>query len=273
MTVLLLAAAALWLWPGTEGRQRLGRLTGGRRRRSGPVGSWVVPVAALAGVAAIGAIGGLALGVAAGMVGGLLTHQWRRRRAGATAERRDTELSRALSAMIAELSVGAPPTAACAVAADELRSADPAAPLADGLTWLAGRAELGGAAAVAALAGGPGTGTVGDPAWTRIARAWSTAARHGLPMAELLASLRADVGARRDFAESTRAGLAGPRATAVVLAGLPILGVALGQAMGAGPLAVLLGGGAGSMLLVIGTGLAVAGVLWSERITDKVVSR
>ena len=56
-----------------------------------------------------------------------------------------------------------------------------------------------------------------------------------------------------------------------MLAGLPLLGIALGQATGARPIQVLLGGGLGGMLLVIGTALVAAGMVWTERITDKVV--
>jgi tight adherence protein B len=57
----------------------------------------------------------------------------------------------------------------------------------------------------------------------------------------------------------------------VVLAVLPLLGVALGHAMGAAPLSVLRNTTTGQVLLVIGSGLACAGVLWSARLVSRVV--
>jgi tight adherence protein B len=91
-------------------------------------------------------------------------------------------------------------------------------------------------------------------------------------MADLVQSVREDLVARRRFAERTRAALAGARATATVLAGLPVLGVLLGEAMGARPVAVLLGGGLGGILLVVGVTLVVAGLAWTRRITEKVMT-
>ncbi|MGB2720736.1 MAG: secretion protein F, partial [Rhodococcus sp. (in: high G+C Gram-positive bacteria)] len=106
----------------------------------------------------------------------------------------------------------------------------------------------------------------------RLAAAWRVADEHGLALAELLDAVREDMLGRRRFRERTDASLAGARATALVLAGLPILGVALGQLMGANPLQILLGGGLGGMLLLIGTALGCAGLLWTDAITGKVTT-
>jgi tight adherence protein B len=57
-----------------------------------------------------------------------------------------------------------------------------------------------------------------------------------------------------------------------VLAGLPVLGVGLGQLIGADPVGFLLSGGVGGWLLVIGTTLACIGLLWSDRITRRVLT-
>ena len=54
------------------------------------------------------------------------------------------------------------------------------------------------------------------------------------------------------FAGTVRAQLAGPRATAAVLTTLPVLGIGLGELIGAGPLGVLRGGPLGQGLLVAG---------------------
>ena len=106
----------------------------------------------------------------------------------------------------------------------------------------------------------------------RVAAAWAVSDRHGLALAELLSATRTDLLGRIRLRARTEAGLAGARATATVLAGLPALGVALGQAMGAAPISVLLGDGLGGALFVFGTGLACAGLLWTDRISARVSS-
>jgi tight adherence protein B len=68
-----------------------------------------------------------------------------------------------------------------------------------------------------------------------------------------------------------QAGLAGARATAAILAGLPCVGVALGELIGAHPVRFLLGGGAGGWLLVLGVGLIGIGVTWSDHIIDRLM--
>jgi tight adherence protein B len=61
--------------------------------------------------------------------------------------------------------------------------------------------------------------------------------------------------------------MAGPRASGAVLAALPVVGIGLGQLMGAAPLDVLLNTGIGQGLLAIGTVLACVGVLWIAKLT------
>ena len=65
--------------------------------------------------------------------------------------------------------------------------------------------------------------------------------------------------------------MAGARATATILAGLPVLSVLMGQLIGARPMAFLLGGQLGGWLLVVGLTLVCGGLLWSDRITDRAV--
>lgn len=62
--------------------------------------------------------------------------------------------------------------------------------------------------------------------------------------------------------------MAGARASATLLACLPVLGVALGQLIGAGPVDFLLGG-PGGVLALVGVSLVCAGLLWSDRITAR----
>ncbi|GAC67607.1 type II secretion system F family protein [Gordonia soli] len=269
MIALLMAAAlACLLWPRTRAQHRLDDLSGRTTRvvdvPAGPLLAVGVPtvVVVLAGPAA---------GIAATITTAAVVSRLRRRRRDRDEARAADDLATALGVMIAELSVGAPPARACSAAADDLRSRGVSADreVVDGLTRLAGRAELGGDVADDLAVVRPGA----RPSWERIAVAWTTADRYGLPMVEMIGSVRADLSARRRFADRTRAGLAGPRATATVLAGLPVLGVVLGQAIGADPIGVLLGGGLGGILLVVGTTLAVAGLAWSDRIIARVTAR
>jgi tight adherence protein B len=80
-----------------------------------------------------------------------------------------------------------------------------------------------------------------------------------------------DLVERERFAARVDAGMAGARATAAVLAGLPVVGVGLGQLIGADPLSFLLSGALGGWLLIIGVSLACVGLLWCDRITSQVL--
>ncbi|WP_299572970.1 type II secretion system protein F [uncultured Williamsia sp.] len=273
--LLMSLAALVALWPVGVPRSRLDAtvstptVRSGLRRRPTRVDSWVVGGCACVAGALV--VVGAAAGVAAGIATAAVLRQRRRRRRDRA---RDAELDAVLDAVtviVAEMSVGAHPARACRQAADDLArraSTDGVAPTLDVVTAMAGRAELGGDVA----AGLQSVGGDRSQAWHRIAVAWRTAEEHGLPMADLVQSVRDDLVARRRFAERTRASLAGARATSAVLAGLPVLGVLLGEAMGAGPIAVLLGGGLGGILLVVGVVLVVAGLAWTRRITEKVMT-
>lgn len=95
---------------------------------------------------------------------------------------------------------------------------------------------------------------------------WSLAERHGLPLAPLVEQAQLRIDTRLRHRTGTAATLQGPQATAVILSLLPLAGIAMGTAMGADPLGLLLGGGMGGLLLVVGTGLAATGFVWSRHI-------
>lgn len=67
--------------------------------------------------------------------------------------------------------------------------------------------------------------------------------------------------------------LAGPRATARVLAGLPLFGILLGNGLGASPLSWLLGTPWGLVVLIIGMSLEAVGLIWIARLTRSVEDR
>ncbi len=165
--------------------------------------------------------------------------------------------------MIGELRVGAHPSAAAAVAAAEVEGVAGRA-----FAVSAARSRLGGSVESGLRA----PGTIIAAELGRVADVWQVADRHGVALAELLAAARSDLSGRIRFRARTAAALAGARASAAVLSGLPLLGIALGQLMGAAPLRILLGGGAGTFLLPLGTALICVGLLWTDAITAQVAS-
>jgi tight adherence protein B len=75
-----------------------------------------------------------------------------------------------------------------------------------------------------------------------------------------------DLRARVRHRAELRAATAGPRASAAVLAGLPVLGLLMGSGVGADPWHVLTTTGTGQVLLVAGVALEAAGLVWSRRL-------
>jgi tight adherence protein B len=95
---------------------------------------------------------------------------------------------------------------------------------------------------------------------------WRVAVGQGAGLAAGLDRLEGALRAERDQRADLRAQLAGARSTAVMLAGLPVLGLALGTALGADPLHVLLHTGAGLGCLLVGGLLEGLGMWWAMRI-------
>lgn len=272
LAVATLAAAVL-CWPAEVGRSRLTELhrRGVRAQVAAAGKSWatrrcgLLLVALAAGVGVL--VAGPGGGFAAAMMTGTATARWRAsrdRRAAATAA---TGLSDALGVLVAELRAGAHPGDAVRAAADAHADVPPSAStdVVRALSAVAAAARLGGDVPAVLRSASP----VQLRSWLgRLADAWSLADRYGIPLADLLDAVRSDTEHRVRFAAEVQARLAGPRATAAVLAGLPLLGLALGHAVGAAPLRVLCETPVGQVLLVIGTGLACAGVLWSARLVS-----
>ena len=68
-----------------------------------------------------------------------------------------------------------------------------------------------------------------------------------------------------------RAATAAPRAGGMLLAGLPLLGLAMGSGIGADPWRVLTTTGTGQVLLVTGAAFELAGLAWSRRLVQRVL--
>jgi len=193
---------------------------------------------------------------------------WFRRRRRLRQSRRRAEsvaLQAALDVLVGELRVGAHPVAAFDVAANEADGA-----VAASLRAVAARARLG--ADVAAGLRSVARQSPLPAHWERLAVYWRLAQTHGLAIATLMQAAQRDIVERERFSSRVDAGMAGARTTAAVLAALPVLGVGLGQLIGADPAGFLLSGGAGGWLLVVGVTLACVGLLWSDRITGSVLT-
>lgn len=276
--VLLLLAAAALSWPDFRATARLRAL-----RRAEPAARRRPGIRPLLGAAPALVVLATALGVVLAGPGGLLAgaglavvgvRTWRAQRRTRQHREHAAHWAGGVRLLVAELRAGAHPAAAAEGAA-----ADAAPEVAGMLRSTAATARLGGdvAAALAAATntahtGAAHTGTAHTAVATgRMARAWALAERHGVALAELLDAVRRDVEHRAAFAREVDARMAGPRATAAVLAGLPVLGLLLGESAGAAPLAVLTGTPIGQVLLVVGAALLCAGTVWTGRLTRTAV--
>jgi tight adherence protein B len=203
--------------------------------------------------------------LAVAFLGATIALRYRRNRRGGRAMGESRELQTAIEVLVGELRVGAHPAAAFAVAAQESSG-----PVSESCRAVAARARLG--ADVSAGLRTVARGSTLPGQWDRLAVCWQLAADHGLAISALMHAAQRDIAERQRFSGHVRSAMAGARATATILASLPVLSVLMGQLIGARPAAFLLGGRAGGWLLVIGTTLVCGGLLWSDRITDQAAS-
>lgn len=301
---VLLAGAAAWVAAARSGASH--RLTSaGRAPRVLAVprgaGRWRAPRVSrrallLLGPLGLGVVAGLLAGPAAGAAVGVVAALAGRRSEEAARTREAADERRARIALCeslaAELRAGRTPAAALGAAAGSAapsragrtRPADVPgasrrgsgvgpAPLrgsgAAALRRAAGVAQLGGdVPAVLRGAAGAGAGRPGElDALHQLAACWAVAERSGagleLAVRRLAGSLRAAERQRAELAGE----LAGARATARLLAVLPGLGLLLAAAVGAQPVAFLLGTPLGGACLLLALGLDVAGLAWTRRLT------
>ncbi len=267
---LTVVAVGLLLWPSRAVGQRLAALGPSSPRDRVGV-RWcdrrVAPALAVLSVAGFALVAGVLVTVACGLlVTAFLLHRRTRVRAQSAVDDLD-HLTSALHGMVVELRAGSHPV----VAVDTVvREAPPG---------LAGR--LGALAASVRLHGSPDTDANASSSGrapthlervvAQVSAAWSLAARHGVPLADILGAVHRDVEATARAARQLDARLAGARAGAVVLALLPLAGLALGEVMGAAPLGVLTSTPGGAMVFAVGAGLLLAGVAWTSRLTGRVL--
>lgn len=260
---LAAAAAGVLLAVPSPGRVRLGPIVRGAagpplavlRRRPPYLGAGIaaLPVALVAGPVAAVVCGGALVGVA----------RWRRavaaRQAGAAERAGAVE---AAAALAAELSAGRVPADALAAAADVA-----VGPARSALQAAAAAARLGGDVPAALVHAAPSSAVAA--VLRSLAACWAVCATSGTGLAAAVSrleeGLRADAARRR----ALDAELAGPRATAWLLAVLPVFGLLMAAGLGADPLHVLLHTPVGWVCLAGGVLLDAAGLLWTSRLVAR----
>lgn len=194
------------------------------------------------------------LAAAAALAG---TALWRQRRARAEAERTSARVLEVCEQLAGELGVGQPPGAALARAADAWPVLDPVA-----------RAAAVGADVpdawreVAVL---PGAADL-----RHLAAAWQVSHRTGQGLAEAVDRVADRLRAGQATRRVVRGELASARATARLVAGLPVAALLMGSGAGGAPLGFLLGHPVGLACLAGGLGFGVAGLAWIEALARDV---
>jgi tight adherence protein B len=212
-----------------------------------------VAVAALIGTLLAGPVAG----VVAGGYGAIAVRAVLRRRASRALAAMRTRSLDALCGLAADLRAGLP-----AAGAAHVGSTPVGRPLTDAAS-LSGSAD-------------PSTGPVAieDHRMAQLAGAASRLAEcTGAPIAELVERIEADARAMDRATAAAAAQAAGARATAWLLAGLPVGGIALGYTIGADPLAVLLHTPIGAACAVGAIVLQVAGLAWADRLASAGTAR
>jgi tight adherence protein B len=177
-------------------------------------------------------------------------HWWRRRR---HAQRHEAEVVEVVFALAAEMRAGRPPGRALALVSAS------AGLLQTSLAEAAGAVDAGASPAdelvrVAELPGCAGLRAV--------AAAWAVTEAAGGAVADVLDRLGEVLDCDRQARDELDAALAGPRATMTLLAGLPILGLVLGESLGADPLELLVHRPLGWALTATGLALDAIGMVW-----------
>ncbi|GAA4589736.1 hypothetical protein GCM10023194_44740 [Planotetraspora phitsanulokensis] len=107
----------------------------------------------------------------------------------------------------------------------------------------------------------------------RLAACWRVSASAGGDLMALVERLAMSLRAAESHRQDVTAQLAGPRATARMLAGLPLLGLLMAAGLGMSPVSFLLGSPAGVGCLVLGLALDATGVWWTGRLVARAQGR
>jgi tight adherence protein B len=105
-------------------------------------------------------------------------------------------------------------------------------------------------------------------AWGLLAACWAVAAESGAPLAGTLERAADAVRALADAERQVELALAGPLATARVVALLPLAGIGMAVLIGADPLGVVFGTVPGAVAAVLGVGALLLGRRWNRRLIE-----
>lgn len=115
------------------------------------------------------------------------------------------------------------------------------------------------------LAARPGWESLG---W--VAAAWAVANESGAPLADILDAVAADVRRETELLRDVETAVAPARSTALLMAVLPLFALGMGAGMGSSPTQTITETIAGATAVALGVGLAMLGIIWVDRIVDKV---
>lgn len=190
------------------------------------------------------------------LVVGTVTYLVRLRTRRGVAERARLGVAEGASVLAANLRVGMVPAQALAAAAATCPVLEE------------GRVTLGIGGDVPALWRRQASGE-GCAGLRELARAWQVSMVSGASLTGTLEEVAAGLAADQSLRSVVGSELAAPRATGKLMAVLPALGIGMGYLIGGDPLDWLAGGPAGWACLVLGVGLACAGVLWIENLARR----
>jgi tight adherence protein B len=183
----------------------------------------------------------------------------RTRRAGLS-DRRTDQVLLACESLRADLAAGQPPLAALNRVAGAWPEFAPVA--------TAGRLGADVPAAMRRLAARPGADQL-----RVVAATWHVAHRSGTGLADALGRAVESIRADRATVLVVAGELASARATARLMAVLPVGVLVFGTSLGGDPFGFLLGTPAGVACLAVGGGLTYAGLRWLQAIADRVLRR
>ncbi|GAA3164642.1 hypothetical protein GCM10010466_64450 [Planomonospora alba] len=163
--------------------------------------------------------------------------------------------------LAAELAAGRTANEALARVVPAVAFPDPAAGRA-----LAAAARDGGDVPAALLAVAPDRGGEG---LRRLAACWRAGVTVGGGLVVLVDRVAASLREAEAHRQEVAAQLAGPRATARMLAALPVLGLLMAAGLGMRPLDFLFGGPVGAACLVLGVALDCCGLWWTHRLAAR----
>jgi len=201
-----------------------------------------------------------ALAALIGLVASGIGRLVRRRRAARAADVTAERVLAVCEAVASDLSAGQPPLASLRRAAGEWPEFAPVA--------VAGEMGADVPGVLRELGRRPGARQL-----RTLAATWQVAQDSGSGLASAIEQAAEAIRADRRTARLVAAELAAARATARMLAVLPLGVLLLGTGIGGDPLEFLSRTTPGLVCLAVGLGLSFAGLLWLERIADRVLGR